>query len=176
MRTGLSLLWDHNLATMAGLYVLLLVLVNLALFSIWRPKRPQARYNAIALTLMLALIPWLGVKVLIHAKLGGQAMAIAQQMPSEHPQLAVFKKARAEFDVSALNSWAAANRDPVDAKVIRLTQLAIEKLPPSSFKAQLEAELATGYLSKARFEASALSIIRLSAKELGHAEPSTLSK
>lgn len=164
----LDTIWDHHLLTMAGVYVVLWgVIYAPAHLLLGHLTRPQARAQTVALSLMIALIPWLGVKLAVHEYLGGHAIAIAQHMPAKHPQLAEYERARAAHDLRALNRWATFNRDPVDAGVIVKTQVALAKLPSSAFKANLEKELATGYLSKARFEASALSIINISVNELG---------
>jgi len=165
--TLLDLIWNHHLATMTVAYVGFLTLVLLAVYAVWRPTRHHAHANAVALSILLALLPWSGLKLVIHEYLGGFALAIARRMPPEHPQLTEFERARKAHDLPALKAWARFNSDPVDARVIVKMQAALTRLPASSFKAQLERELATGYLSRARFEASALSIIQISIKELG---------
>jgi hypothetical protein len=164
----LDTIWNHHLLAMAGVYVVLWgVIYALAHLMLGHLKQPQARAQTVSLSLMVALLPWLGVKLAVHEYLGGHAIAIAQQMPAKHPQLAEYERARAAHDLQALNRWAQFNRDPVDAGVIVKTQVALDKLPPSMFKSNLEHELATGYISRARFEASALSIINIAVNELG---------
>lgn len=166
MRTLLDLIWDHHLLTMTGVYLVFLAGVHALIRTFWRPRDPQVRAQLTALAIMVALLPWLGTKLVIHSYAGGHAIAIAARMPASHPQLEAFERFRAAYDVPALNRWARNNRNPVSAGIIAKTQAALEKLPASTFKTQLEEGLATGYLSAERFEASALSIIQISAKEL----------
>lgn len=167
MNRLLDFLWDNHFLFMAGAYLVLLVLVIPPVSMIWAPRNHADRSNVFAVAPLAALVPWLAVKVLVHEHFGGLAVAIAERMPPEHPQIEVFNAAREAYDIAGLNQWANFNRNPVDAGVIVKTQAALSSLPSSTFKTQLQEELATGYLGQMRFEAAALSIIQISVKELG---------
>lgn len=165
MRFVLDLIWNHHVLTMASTYVVLCLIV-LAFVA----RRGRARIQAaegITLALLFAFAPWLAIKIGVHEYLGGHAISIAARMPVDHPQLAVYERAREVYDVSAMSRWARYNRDPVGADALLRLKAALEKLPPSAFKHELEAEIATGYVSKARFEAAALSIVQMSLREMG---------
>lgn len=166
MHLFLNLLWNYHVPTMAGVYALLVFIVYAGARTVAKPKRPQARAAAAVLSMMIALLFWVGIKIACHTHLGGEALAVARSMPAGHPQLAEFQRVRDAYDIEGMKKWARFNRNPVDAGVIVKTQAALDKLPPSMFKTQLQAELATGYLSELRFQAAALSIIQISMNEL----------